>query len=271
MSRLITRSSLLIAIQCGAFYPVWSWSIRRMADGSDEPWGLLALATAVIATMAIRPSAQRGRVDLTVPAVLTLAYAVLFPWVPRLVGAGIAMAALGTTLSVLRTGRPLRISLLGLLMLALPVIASLQFYLGYPLRVLSGMGASLLLQITGIPVVLEGTCLRLGSELISIDAPCSGIRMLWAGLYVVFAAAAVLDLDNLRTTAAAFIAVPVLVAANALRSASLFFGESGMLPFPQWGHEAVGLILFGVTTGVLVRTVQLMGPVKSFNDRTVSL
>ena len=39
---------LFLLAQFVTFWPVWRWYIERMVDGSDEPWGILALATVVI-------------------------------------------------------------------------------------------------------------------------------------------------------------------------------------------------------------------------------
>ena len=35
--------SLGVALVALASWPIWSWYARRMQDGSDDPWGLLAL------------------------------------------------------------------------------------------------------------------------------------------------------------------------------------------------------------------------------------
>ncbi|WP_034923523.1 archaeosortase/exosortase family protein, partial [Candidatus Accumulibacter vicinus] len=67
---------------------------------------------------------------------------------------------------------------------------SLQFYGGYPLRVLAGSLAVALLQLNGLAVERAGAVLLWDGRQIAIDAPCSGLRMLWAGAYLMAAAAA---------------------------------------------------------------------------------
>jgi hypothetical protein len=47
-----------------------------------------------------------------------------------------------------------------------------------------------MLALTGAAVHAEGTGLRWAGGLIEIDVPCSGIRMLWAGLHLALTAAA---------------------------------------------------------------------------------
>ena len=39
---------LLIVVQVLSLWPVWSWYLSRMLDRSDEPWGVLALVTALV-------------------------------------------------------------------------------------------------------------------------------------------------------------------------------------------------------------------------------
>jgi len=41
------RTTTVIVLLLLAFWPVWHWYAKRMIDGSDAPWGLLALATAI--------------------------------------------------------------------------------------------------------------------------------------------------------------------------------------------------------------------------------
>ena len=99
-----------------------------------------------------------------------------------LASALLAFLALGFAWSLWRHGTPFRPWAVGLGLLGLPMASSLQFYLGYPLRVASGAVALVLLRLGGVAVDREGVYLRAGGELVMIDAPCSGMRMLWAGL-----------------------------------------------------------------------------------------
>jgi hypothetical protein len=70
----------------------------------------------------------------------------------------------------------------GLIALALPVLPSLQFTLGYPMRVISATLAVGLLQAQGLMVARQGTFLLWRDEMVQFDAPCSGVSMLWASL-----------------------------------------------------------------------------------------
>lgn len=254
MGNVLTLRWALPVVQVVAFYPVFRWYIRRLTDGSDEPWGLAALGAALFLLALRRSDRVEREVSLILPALVTLVYAASYPFVPRLVQAALAVTALGFTASLLRLGKPLHLPTVGLLLLSLPIIPSLQFFLGYPLRVLSSALAAPLLQMCGFDVVADGTCLRWGDRLIFVDAPCSGIRTLWAGMFLSFAAASYFELTPVRTLAAATLAAFAVMLGNVLRCAALFYPEAGIVAVPSWSHDAVGLTMFA---GVAFLTVSM--------------
>jgi exosortase/archaeosortase family protein len=193
---------------------------------------------------------------LLLPTLFTLLYVATFPFLPPLLRAAIAVTAIGCALSSFRLGVPFHLGICGLLLLSLPVVSSLQFYLGYPLRVLTGALTAPLLQLTGFPVVREGTCLNWSGELVWIDAPCSGVRMLWAGLYLAFTLACFYELNARRTFFTVTVALLSIVFGNVLRSAALFYVEAGVITCPSWTHPAIGIITFAFTAAFIVLCVQ---------------
>ena len=242
-----------------AFWPGWYWYVARTLDGSDEPWGLLALATAgwLIWNDGAKPG--RGGVSLPVLVALLLVYIVASLTSPRLVQAQIALVTMGTFAIRWKTGRFFNVGLWGLLLLAAPVLGSLQFYLGYPLRVVSGQAAAVLLQLGGLDVVAEGTVLRWGELLVEVDAPCSGIRMLWTGYYLTFMLIALLRMKVLGAGVAMAATLVVLVAGNGLRAAALFYLEAPVVALPGWMHDVTGISCFLVAASLIVfgtRTIQ---------------
>ncbi len=249
MARSVRAWKILLAIQVAAYLPIWRWYLARMTDGSDEPWGLFAVSAALIALLVSREKRVSRDSDFLVPSVLIFVYAATYWHVPRLAQAMIAMTALSCTLSAIALGVRVHLPTLGMLLLSLPMVPSLQFYLGYPMRVLCGALTVPLLQLGGIAVVRDGTSLRWGSEIVSIDAPCSGVKMLWAGLFLAFILSSLLRLGPLRTVLAAVTAVCAVIFGNVWRSAALFYLESNILTIPEWCHEAVGVAVF---TGVAV-------------------
>ena len=93
---------------------------------------------------------------------------------------------------------------------------------------------------------------RWGERLVEVDAPCSGLRMLFAGLYVACTLAALFRLRLLKTAAAVFLGIDATVVANILRATALFFPESGVMLLPGWTHTVLGLVLFGALAASLV-------------------
>jgi exosortase/archaeosortase family protein len=263
MAGSVKAWTALLAIQVAVYLPIWKWYLTRMTDGSDEPWGLVALATALIVFLVNREKRTPRDSDLLLPSMLIVAYAATYWFVPRLVQATIAVIALGCTVSAIALAVRIHVPTLGLLVLSLPILPSLQFYLGYPIRVLCGSLTAPLLQLGGIAVVREGTSLRWGSEIISIDAPCSGVRMLWAGLFLAFALSSLFKLSPLRTMLAAGAAVCAVILGNVWRSAALFYLESNILIMPEWCHEAVGVAIFA---GVAIFILWIADRLRGFSE-----
>lgn len=256
------KPTLLLVLQLLAFWPVWRWYAARILDPSGEPWGLLALGTAAVfcgwkkseaGTAAMAGSAKPTWIP---PVLLMLLYTATYPLLPPLLRAGIAVTAIACTVSPYRLGTPLHLGIWGLLLGSLPIVPSLQFYLGYPLRTLVAALAAPLLQLTGFAVVREGTLLNWGGRLIWIDAPCSGIRTLWAGLYLTFTLASFYGLGPWKTWLAALLSLLAVILGNILRSAALFYVEAGILALPLWAHQGVGLVTFLFTTTFIVGFIQ---------------
>lgn len=252
MDRRLTLT--LLVGQAAAFWPVWSWYARRMLDPSDEPWGLVALAA--LAALSFATAAGVRARSFAVPAALTAVYAAAYPWVPPLGRLTLALAACAATLATLTGGRPLHPSRLALAALATPLVPTLQFVAGYPLRVAAGELAAVLLRASGLPVAREGVLLALGDAVVQIDAPCSGVRMLWAGLFLAAVVSWRLRASASATCLAA--AAVAVVLANALRSAALFLPEAGLLRVPAFVHEAVGLVAFALVAALVALVARRM-------------
>ena len=240
---------LVVCAQLVAFWPAIHWSLVRTRYDSDERWELLALALA--AAFVLQRGWRARRADglrlsarsLIGAAAAVAVYAGVQSELSPLARAAAAATILAASLSAWVVGRRAFLGLWGLLLLALPVLPVLQFQLGYPLRLASAWLAAPLLALGGLDVEVVGTCLRWSGELVWVDAPCSGVRMVWSGLLVVFAGACALDLDGRRSLQALALAVPSLVLANALRTAALFQLEVGLVSLPAWGHDGVGLVV----------------------------
>ena len=229
-----------------ALWPHWRWMAVRMVDGSDEPWGALALVTALVLVTRERHALRAPpRAALALAAALAVGAAAALVVVPPLVAAGVAMLAVGVLLAnqlPRRSAAPLTT----LLLLALPLIASLQFYLGFPLRVLTAQLAAPLLGVFGIAAEARGAALQWHGGTVLVDAPCAGIAMLWLGAYCMALLSWLHDASALRTFVNGCAAAALVFAANVLRNVVLFFPESGHVHWPAWSHDAVGLGAFAL-------------------------
>jgi len=252
------RTLVLVAAQLIAFWPVWRWYAVRLGNSTDERWGLLALSTALLFVLSRKSSAYAIERSLTLPALVILLYVVTYPVFPPLARAGLAFTAIAVTVSVVRFGKPLHPGVLGLLWLSLPLVPSLQFYLGYPLRLLVAAVAAPILRLGGFAVVQEGTCLNWAGQLIWVDAPCSGVRMLWVGLFLTFTLVCFYELRLLKTLLFSIAAFFVIIAGNVFRAVALFYLESGVFPMPAWAHDYAGLVTFALVAIAIVAAVRFI-------------
>jgi exosortase len=155
------------------------------------------------------------------------------------------------------------LSITGLLLLAVPLVPTLNFYLGYPLRVVVGEAASMLLRLNGFAVLRDGATLLWNGQQISIDAPCSGVKMLWTGMYLSCTLAALQRLNAPRTVLLGSLAFLIVMIANVLRATALFYVESGVVAQAHSAHESIGVVVFmfgavaiaAVAAGLRSRTV----------------
>ena len=224
-----------------ALWPHWVYMSRRLVDGSDEPWGILALATVFVLLV-------RDRTELAVPtrsalvasAVLAVLAAAASLALPDLASAAIAMLALALFLVHALPGRPAT-PLVALLLLALPVIASLQFYLGFPLRLFTAHATTLVLAAAGVDASAAGASILHQGTTVLVDAPCAGIGMLWVGSYTAALLSYLARADGGRTAINAVAAALLVLSANIARNTALFFPEAGLVHWPAWSHEAIGL------------------------------
>jgi exosortase/archaeosortase family protein len=246
---LIASPRLLLFAMAGALWPVWRWYALRTFDGSDEPYGLIALATLAILLVRNGMELPRSEKRVVCAAILLSVYALLFRFMSPLPRALVAVAAVATLVFRPRTF----VANAALLGLSLPVVATVQFYLGYPLRVLAAEASVITLRALDFAVTREGTLLHWRGETIMVDAPCGGVRMLWFGIYLVAALAAFSRLGNCRSLFAIAAAIFVVVGANVVRATALFFKEARIVALPDWTHTGVGVVLFAGAILILVR------------------
>lgn len=241
---------LLILAQALAFWPVWRWYALRAAESPEGAWGLVGLFGA--AWVAWRGSRYVPSALGWAPIIMTALYAAAFPFISALPRALLALLAVGSLLPCLGLERRAAFQASGFLVLSMPILATLQFYLGYPLRVFCGEASARLLQLAGYPVSRDGMLLRWQEHAVLIDAPCSGVKMLWAGLLLGLFLASAWDLGIKGTAGMLAAALGAVLLGNILRTTGLFFLETGIVAGPAWAHGALGALAFAAAAAFLV-------------------
>ncbi len=246
----LASSWLWPALVCMALWPTWQWMAQRMLDGSDDPLGLLALAA-----MGLLLWRERGRlrasprlVLLALSLLLTTVVTALHSQVPALLAAVFALLAVALCLMAFLPRHVAGLPVAGLAILSLPLLASLQFYAGYPLRVVTAEASRWLLGLW-FEVQRSGTALSVNGKLVIVDAPCSGVQMVWFGYFTACAVVLYLRRSN-RTLLLRLPAVSVLVLlGNVLRNTVLVASEAAGHSVNSTLHELLGLVMLGAVCG----------------------
>lgn len=240
----------LVAIVC---WDAWRLLAMRASD--------LTSAVLVIALVAAAIGAWRRMRDGRVPGMLLVTLlagnAIAAVTGPPMLQIG-AAAATCAIIAWYGSDRSLpRAPLIGIVLLALPVLPSFDFLLAWPMRRISAEITALLLQLNGFAVEVRGVALEWRGEQLLFDGPCSGVRMLWAALLLASALALVERFGPWRHAQVVAAAICIAIAGNALRAASLFYLETGMFA-PLEGpvvHEIVGLMAFALLAAATLAVV----------------
>jgi exosortase/archaeosortase family protein len=256
---VIITAPAWLAIHALALWPHGSWAARSVSDGSDDPLGIAALAVLLLWLWHTRQSLRAtprlawlgaaGGLTVTSTAALFVA--------PSLAAALLAALAISAHVFAWLPDRSPRAALAGLALLALPLIASLQFYAGYPLRVFTAQFSAWLLQAAGVAAERSGAAMTVNSQLVIVDAPCSGVQMAWLAYF----AACSVALFTQRRDGAFLRRLPpislVVLTSNVLRNTTLVALEARPQSLAPWAHEAIGIFWLVVVIGLAVR---LMAP-----------
>jgi exosortase/archaeosortase family protein len=248
---------LALALAC---WHGWRELAARLASPADA--APLALVLGALALPLMARGASSRLVPLPPLTLLLLVYALAVLVAPPLFCMAPALLALGYSLhAAAREGAP-PAPFWGLLLLALPVLPTLEFYAAYPVRLAAIEATASLLRMNGLAVSVEGLALRFGEQLVQFDAPCSGVRMLWTCWFLASALAWLYRFGAMRYATALLVATLLSVIGNVLRATSLFHLEAGLLRFEQWPwmHDAVGLAAFVMTALLLVAVLRPRRP-----------
>jgi exosortase/archaeosortase family protein len=245
-----------LALLAAALWPTAWWMGQRMLDGSDEPLGLIAIGALCILVWRcrgrLRAAPRLGWFALAITGALasTASLSLLPPLVSSLFG----LVALGAGLAAFLPGTVAAAPVLGLSLLSLPLLASLQFYAGYPLRVITAEASRWLLSPSFV-VDRSGASLRVDGQLVIVDAPCSGVQMLWLGYFT----ACIVALYCGRRDPGFLARLPLVsvqvLAGNVVRNSVLVALEASGRQPAGWIHEAVGLLVLAAVCAAIARVM----------------
>ena len=250
-------AAIALPVMLLAFWDAWRLLGSRFEDSvSALPLALILVAVTWPA-LTRETGGMRPHVPVTLPCVMMMLYVPAAVAGPALVQIVVAVVAILLTAFKASAGRLPPAPLVALGLLVLPVLPSLEFYLAYPMRVLCAALTAGLLRLNGLAVGVDGVALSWQGSLILFDAACSGVRMLWAALFLVSAIALAAGFGVRRYAGGLVIAVALTVVGNALRAASLFYVENGFIDrlSGPLAHEAIGVVSFvllGLLTAVAV-------------------
>ncbi len=253
--------SLLLLVAC---WPTVRWYGARMVDGSDEPWGVLALVVGLLfSVLGVRQHFASWRYLAAAGALLIpLVAAPLMTPLIRSLFVVLAWAALWAD-------RRSWLGHSGLFVLALPLISSLQFYGGFPLRWVIGKLSAAVLNVFGLGVEVQGTVMLWRGEMIVIDAPCSGVQMLWSSAFL---ACLMICIQKPKLRGAVLLLQVASLSAfvgNVLRNVLLFFVESGIWTLGKWAHDGIGLAVFALVLTIIVWTGSRLKKGDAFETRSL--
>lgn len=250
-----------LALHAAALWPHGLWAAHRLADGSDDPLGLAAIAALVLwlarATPTLRVQPQMGW--LAMAAALTAAATAAWWLAPPLPAAMLAALALAAHLVAWLPQGVARAPLAGLALLALPLVASLQFYVGYPLRVFTAAFSAWLLQAIGMAAKRSGAAMTVNGQLVLVDAPCSGVQMAWLAYFAACTVAAFVGLREAAFLRRLPVVGLLVLTGNVLRNSLLVGLEARPLGLSSAWHEAIGIAMLMTVVGL---TVRLMSPLQ---------
>lgn len=241
--------TLLFLFACG-LWPIWMWVFGRLKNNTGEIYGLLALG--MLALLMFRHAPKKERSLKSMPTktfmhlcLLAILYAGSTFLAPPLIRAILGMTMFCSLISWTMHGRLCSPSIWMLGYLALPILPSLEFYLSYPLRLVTIEIVTVILKHLYFPgLVREGLGLVIGSHRIQVDDPCACIHMLWMSALCIAGLSAWMRLGPWATLKFSAFGSLMLFISNIYRCMALFFFEGSILFLNDWMHSAIGLLCF---------------------------
>ena len=136
------------------------------------------------------------------------------------------------------------------------MVYSLQFYACFPLRVLTSQLSTWLLQGMGMAAERSGTAMQVQGRLIIVDAPCSGVQMVWMAYFCACAVAAFSGMPDRRLLARLPWVGVLVLAGNVLRNSVLVAMEASQTQVSEAVHQGVGLVVLMLVCSAVVAVVR---------------
>jgi exosortase/archaeosortase family protein len=212
-----------------AAWPSLAWSLRRFGDRSDDPFGIVAWCALLFALAAALP----------------------FGAIPDLLRALAATIAIVLALAAIIDDDEPFVPYAGFALLALPLLSSLQFFAGFPLRVVTAEASRWLLTLDGWQVVRDGTTLAVGGRTILVDAPCSGVQMAWVGYFTACCAVWLFRIANGAALRRMPLVGMLVLLGNVARNTVLVDLEARAAVDDRL-HAAIGLATTALVCGAIV-------------------
>lgn len=243
-----------LALQAAALWPHGLWLLRRVQDGSDDPLGLAALAMLALLLWRAAPSLRVAPHTgwLALAAALTAGATLALAFAPALLCAALAALALAAGGIAWLPARAPRLPIAGLLLLALPLVSSLQYYGGYPLRLLTAELSAWVLQGAGFTAQRSGALMVVNGQLVIVDAPCSGVQMVWMAYFCACSVAALTGLRDARFALRLPVVGVAVGVGNVLRNSVLVALESRPQGLSEALHESIGVGVLALVCGAVV-------------------
>ncbi len=245
----MTKETLVTACIVLCFLPTYFWYVRRIGTGGESGLSVLVLPCVLwLASQAKTRATPRELLTMLGICAYALTWGLHLP--------ALIKAVVAITVLLYRFGHLRNPSITALSYLTLPWLDSMQFFLGYPLRRVVAEVSALGLQSVGLEVLVSGTGLAYQHQQVFVDPPCSGVRMLWVGIVLSAILSVIFRLRWQRSLLLYSFALFLLIVANSVRGMTLFFPEAGLVHWPEWTHEGVGLLLYTLCVFALITISQ---------------
>ncbi|MDR0717328.1 MAG: exosortase Q [Azoarcus sp.] len=250
-----------LALLGAAMWPHILWMARRMLDGSDDPLGIVALAALACVGWRHRDRLRRMPRPAWFCGALVLMTLAGAAWqaLPPLLATLLALLGFAAGMLSLLPGGVASAPVLGLAALSLPLMASLQFYAGYPLRLVAAELSRWLL-LAAHHVERDGVALRVDGQLVLVDAACSGVQLVWLGYFTACAAALLGGCGNAHFLRRLPAVGCLVLTGNVLRNTALVALQADGKAVAAWLHEGVGLVTLAVVCALVFRLMRVRAP-----------